>query len=480
MSLIPECSTLIFDIGDVLFSWCPVNTTSIAPRTVKSILRSPIWHEYECGRLSEDECYRLVAEAFSLETSEVHRAVADVRKSLAPDNAFLGFIQQLQAEAGGRLRIFAMSNISAPDYAFLRKLPVDWDIFQRVFTSAGAGMRKPNLIFYRHVLDEVKADPSSVVFVDDRLENVIAARSLGINGIVFNDPASVRQTLRCYVGNSMLRGRAYLTARAGRLESETTSGEEIEENLNQLLILEATGDKTLVRFNHYPHTWNFFRGEPQFTTANHPADLHTTAFGLMVTQPEDSIFDAVIEEMLEHLDSERIPQVYFDKTRPRIDPVVCVNVLSLFYSRGRGPELPEALDWIEGILQHRAYLEGTVYCKTPESFLFFASRLLRASADATLHARLAPLLKARLQERIGAGGHALALAMRINACATLGVRDEVDLQRLLMLQMEDGGWEASGIFNYPTSGIRFGNRGLTTAYALNAISALDVVRAPRL
>ena len=37
-----------------------------------------------------------------------------------------------------------------------------------------------------HVLDEIKAEPSSVVFVDDWFENVLAAYSLGINGIVFD------------------------------------------------------------------------------------------------------------------------------------------------------------------------------------------------------------------------------------------------------------------------------------------------------
>jgi FMN phosphatase YigB (HAD superfamily) len=220
-----------------------VTSTSISPKTLKAIISSTIWQQYECGRLSEDECYRLVAEKFTLDPAEVRQAFLDARASLQPDDAFIRFICELQAEAQGALRIFAMSNISAPDYAVARGKPANWAIFERVFTSAAAGMRKPDLRFFKYVLDEIKAEPSSVVFVDDRFENVIAARSLGINGIVFDDVSRVRQSLRYFVSDPVSRGLAFLEARAGQLESVTNLGHQVPENFAQLLILEATGNK---------------------------------------------------------------------------------------------------------------------------------------------------------------------------------------------------------------------------------------------
>ena len=119
MSAAP-CTTLIFDIGDVLFRWSPVTSTSIKPKQLKAILNSPTWHAYECGVLDEQECYAKVATQFSLDPAEVQQAFADARASLQPDNTFLSFIRDLQAETGNSLRIFAMSNISAPDYEVLR------------------------------------------------------------------------------------------------------------------------------------------------------------------------------------------------------------------------------------------------------------------------------------------------------------------------------------------------------------------------
>ncbi|KAH9069726.1 HAD-like protein [Lactarius deliciosus] len=187
VSLPPRCHILIFDL---------VTKTSIPPKILKAILSSTIWHDYERGRLSEDECYRLSGDRFSLDPQELRRAILDARDSLRPDQSFISFIRDLQSEAQNSLRIFAMSNISAPDYAVARAKPEEWGIFERIFTSAAVGMRKPELCFFKFVLDQIKAEPSSVVFVDDRSENVLAARSLGMNGIVFDDVQRVRQSLR--------------------------------------------------------------------------------------------------------------------------------------------------------------------------------------------------------------------------------------------------------------------------------------------
>jgi FMN phosphatase YigB (HAD superfamily) len=184
-----------------------------------------------------------MAEKYSLNEGEFRRAILGVRASLQPDEPFIRFIRELHAEAHGGLRIFAMSNISAPDYVVTRGKLADWTVFERIFTSADAGMRKPDLSFYKFVLDEIKAEPSSVTFVDDNIENVLAARSLGIHGIVFDDAKRVRQALRYAVGDPVSRGLGFLDERAGRLESENSLGNNVAENLTQLLILEATGNK---------------------------------------------------------------------------------------------------------------------------------------------------------------------------------------------------------------------------------------------
>ena len=231
--------------------------------------------------------------------------------------------------------------------------------------------------------------------------------------------------------------------------------------------------------------------KPILCTSELPPDLDTTSIGLTVTQTENRVINEVLDEMLQYVTHDgmvkvnpypllprlappliHLGQMYFDAEQPYTDPIASLNVLTLFYSRGRGHELSNTLEWLLGLLEHRAYLDGTRSYETPECFLFFAARLLRIAHDAPLHARLAPLLRARILERTGFPGDALALAMRVLAGAAVDLRMERDLEVLLPLQCEDGGWELSWLYKLHTSGDKIGNRGLTTALALNAIAAL--------
>lgn len=48
--------------------------------------------------------------------------------------------------------------------------------------------------FYKLVLNETKADPLITVFVDDSLENVLVARSLGITSVLFENTENCLDT----------------------------------------------------------------------------------------------------------------------------------------------------------------------------------------------------------------------------------------------------------------------------------------------
>jgi hypothetical protein len=162
-------------------------------------------------------------------------------------------------------------------------------------------------------------------------------------------------------------------------------------------------------------------------------------------------------------------QTYFDHDRLRFDPATCINVLTLFYSHGRGEELGMSLQWVREVLRYRAYIDGIRHY-SPDNILFLLTRLL-ASSDSLELQELQPLLKERVQERLGAQGDAVALAMRVLKCHFVDIRDEVDLSTLLSMQCEDGGWEAGWVYKY-SSGVKIGNRGLTTALAVQAIQEI--------
>lgn len=140
---------------------------------------------------------------------------------------------------------------------------------------------------------------------------------------------------------------------------------------------------------------------------------------------------------------------------------------------GRGAELASTLNWVHEVLLNRAYLEGTRYYEHPEFFLWGISRLLTINDDADLHELLKPLLKSRIQELIGSDGDALQLAMRIVVCDFVGIRDDIDFRALLPLQCEDGSFETGWIYKYGSSGLRIGNKGMTTAMAVKAVELMS-------
>ncbi|KAF9078599.1 HAD-like domain-containing protein [Rhodocollybia butyracea] len=456
--------TIIFDLGDVLFTWSASTKTTISPKILRSILQTTTWFRYEKGEISEEQCYTTVALEMGISADDVRSAFQEARKSLTSRPFMVDLIRELKP---GR-RIYAMSNISTEDFAFLQTKSSDMDLFDHCFTSSAAGERKPNIGYFRHVIERTGADPTRTIFVDDKLDNVLAARSFGMTGILFDDFETVERTLRNLCFDPTSRGESFLKRHAGQHLSYTSTGVVIHENFAQLLLLEATQDQSLVKYTRYNGPFNFFRGEGELTTRDFPCDVDTTSIGItcsdhMSLAAKNEVMDAILDLR----NSDGIPQVYFDSSRPRIDPVVCVNVLTLFYKYNRGRQLKECYDWVESVLRYRAFNEGTRYYEPPEAFLFFLTRLFLVAPD--VHKRLASVFADCCRERIGMKGDALALAMRIVCCNFVGIDASGDLSTLRSMQDVDGGWPDGWFYKYGSNGVRIANRGFTTAVAINAI-----------
>ena len=237
----------------------------------------------------------------------------------------------------------------------------------------------------------------------------------------------------------------------------------------------------------------------------YPDDLDTTSLALMVLRPHPDVVTSVLDEMLRYLNSDGTFQVshkkgsdtfsqceirtidspdtllkhminvqtYFDRTRPRTDPVVSANVLSCFYTFGRGQQLELTLQTIHSALLQRTYIQGTRYYSSADCCLFFFGRLWQSSNDDHLRATLGPLLKERTREQIGKAGSALDLAVRILTCSALDLNCDIDRRTLLDLQREDGSWEIGWMYGYPSIGVKIGNHGVTTALAVKAIASSE-------
>ncbi|KAF5359925.1 hypothetical protein D9758_013986 [Tetrapyrgos nigripes] len=129
-------SHIIFDLGDVLFTWSTPSTSlpsCINAHIFKDMLRSQVWHEYEKGNLCPEQLYGLLSDKFNTPPHVIKDALDHARLSLRSDPAMVQTLHQLRAKGH---KLFAMSNISAFDFEYLQKnIHMEWSLFDDIFIS---------------------------------------------------------------------------------------------------------------------------------------------------------------------------------------------------------------------------------------------------------------------------------------------------------------------------------------------------------
>lgn len=105
------------------------------------------------------------------------------------------------------------------------------------------GKRKPTLGFYRHVLKASATDANNAIYIDDDPQNILAAQSLGIHGIVYKTFPELVSSMKSFFRDPVVMGNRWLQKNAGRLHSFLDSGMPVVENYVQLEIWEVTGDE---------------------------------------------------------------------------------------------------------------------------------------------------------------------------------------------------------------------------------------------
>ncbi|CAG8251042.1 unnamed protein product [Penicillium salamii] len=462
-------TTILVDLGGI-FVHPPLNYELKSGKSrikLGRVLSSSPWMDREIGKIDENECFTRAAELYGFQAEDLKEVVEYLRETLTYDEKMLSLFKEIKQIPG--VNIHLVSNISESEYKALRRRWDDsfWSTFDGIYTSWMLGVRKPSLSFYQNVLRATRAAQQETLFIDDQPENVLAAMSLGMRGIVGID--DLARILKNVTGDPIERGLAFLEKYARKHYSTTVGGDDIDENYAQLLILETTKNENLVDINRPPRLWNFFSGKPKYTSQVYPDDMDTTALALVVLDYEAEVAHSILDEMLNHVNDEGLVQIYTDKSRPRVDAIIALNVLVAFFKYGRGYELPRTLDWIQNILLNRAYIHGTRYYQSPEWFLYYTTRLLTYSNDPSLKERLEAPLRTRVRERIGVNGDAFCLGMRLMSCNFLGIENIADKEQLRSMQQEDGGWAASAMYLFPTEAKVIGNRGTVTAYAVKAL-----------
>jgi putative hydrolase of the HAD superfamily len=93
-----------------------------------------------------------------------------------------------------QIPVALFSNVEA-HLAHLLKEFGFYDPFSPCILSCEIRVEKPNREAYEYLLQQFDCPPESIVFIDDKRQNVKAARELGIDGIRFESAEQIRKEL---------------------------------------------------------------------------------------------------------------------------------------------------------------------------------------------------------------------------------------------------------------------------------------------
>ena len=183
---------VIFDLGKVLldfdFAIAAKELARYSPQEEEQILesinQSPLLHTFERGDWSEAQFFQKLSVECRLEASleELKKGFAEI---FTPVPSMVEFMESLK-ERGIPVMVFSNTNVTAVDY--IRAAFPFFERFDAYCLSYEHGCMKPDTTLYGVAQLMTRCTPGNLLFLDDRAENVHAARQMGWNAIHHQAP----------------------------------------------------------------------------------------------------------------------------------------------------------------------------------------------------------------------------------------------------------------------------------------------------
>ncbi|MGI6071099.1 MAG: HAD family hydrolase [Blautia sp.] len=193
---------IIFDVGGVLlsFDWEEYLDSFHFPPQIRKAMGdaafpSPEWNERDRGTKTDEEYFQTFLKHVPQYEKELHQVMENENQSLHIYDYSKTWVKYLQSKG---YHTYLLSNISSHMlegfYQILDFIPsMDGTIF-----SCEVHQVKPEPEIYQTLINTYGLDPRECLFMDDRAENVEAAKRAGMEAFVFTDFQSAAQKLESY------------------------------------------------------------------------------------------------------------------------------------------------------------------------------------------------------------------------------------------------------------------------------------------
>lgn len=180
---------IVFDVGNVLidFGWKEVmENLGYSPETIdylaKNLIHDPLWNQFDTGRCPYDSITDEFCQRHPQYEKEIRTFLQHMPDAIFPKSYLYSWLQDLKSKG---YHLYILSNWAQPVFENAKDTTLAFrKLMDGAIWSYQVKCIKPEAQIYETLLNTYHLDPSRTVFLDDRQENIDAAATFGIHGIV--------------------------------------------------------------------------------------------------------------------------------------------------------------------------------------------------------------------------------------------------------------------------------------------------------
>lgn len=197
---------IIFDVGNVLVEYNPdglMRRLGFDEETLQAVnqavFQNELWNESDRGVLSPEE----LLEAFIANNPVYEKEIRQVIDAVGDTISLMPYtVEWVKGLKERGYHLYILSNYAEYTYEKTSHKMEFLPYMDGVVFSYRCKLIKPEKEIYEYICETYGLKPEESVFLDDREDNVQAARNMGMNGIVFENYAQGSETLEQLLKNS--------------------------------------------------------------------------------------------------------------------------------------------------------------------------------------------------------------------------------------------------------------------------------------
>ena len=191
---------VIFDIGGVLLLFNPreylkkhLGDHEQASRLYQAVFRSDEWKALDRGTIGEKEAIEKMCEKHPELADSIREIMGRIVDIFVPIEGTINIMKKLKEGGYG---IYLLTNFHADVFEKVKKKFEFFNLVDGGVVSSHVKLLKPEREIYECIIRRYSLDPLETVFIDDTLENVEGAKSVGLHAILFESPLKLKEELK--------------------------------------------------------------------------------------------------------------------------------------------------------------------------------------------------------------------------------------------------------------------------------------------